>query len=398
MKLCYHMALYVSTLMSALCALAATTEVSPIADQCREDLAQRLKVPAADVTVEEVKAVTFPDGSLGLPRPGEMYTQALVGGHTLILKARNWPYLYTASAQTFRYGGPLDAWRFSALYIEPIPQEANLNGNLVQVSLAGTNPRMLLSEVNDFWPQPDGGILAKRRTSRSGHDLLYRPAKPDAETVRLGGAMDFAAATTNADATRWAAIRRPRVGTDWELAFGSLDGSESANVEPCDFPEGTRPAGLWWDEVGLVALLVSDDISGYYRKEPLEGGWERLPHYAPPGAGDFVLSRSETLDVETVEVEGKPVTRITRVWFTGDENPVATIEGLTLHAACLDPGQRFVLVSGRQDDKLRAYTVDLVSGEVLPTTPAEVQGPVKLYPIPPHVWLEIASVTVEREE
>lgn len=397
MKLCC-LTLCIGMLMSNLWALAAPTEVPPIAEQCREDLAQRLKVPVADVTVQEVKAVTFPDGSLGLSRPGEMYTQALVPGHTLILQVRNRPYLYTAGAQVFRYGGPLDAWRLSALYIEPIPQEANLNGNLVQVSLAGTNPRLLLSEVSDFWPQADGGILAKRRTSRSGHDLLYRPAKPDAETVRLGGAMDFAGATTNPEATRWAAIRRPRLGADWELAYGSLDGSESANVEPCDLPAGTRPSGLWWDEEGLVALLVADQISGYYRKEPLEGGWERLPHYTPPGTGDFVLSRSETLDVKTVEVDGKPVTRVTRVWFTGDENPVATIEGLTLHAAHLPPDQRFVLVSGRQqDDKLRAYTVDTVTGEVLPTTPEEVQGPVKLYVVPPHVWLEIANVTVEEE-
>lgn len=395
MKLYLPFALSVGLLVTGLPAMTAPTDVPPIADQCREDLAQRLKVPAADVTVEEVKAVTFPDGSLGLSRPGEMYTQALVPGHTIILKARNRPYLYTAGGKTIRYGGPLDAWRCSALYIEPIPEEANLNGNLVQVSLAGTNPRTVMSEVSDFWPQLDGGILAKRRTSRSGHDLLYRPATPNAEVVRLGGALDFAAAATNIEETRWAAIRRPRLGTDWELVSGSLDGSESANVEPCELPEGARPSGLWWDEEGLVALLVSDEISGYYRRKPLEGGWERLPHYAPPGTGDFVLSRSETLSVKTVEVEGKPVTRVSRIWFTGDENPVTSIEGLNLHAACFDPGQRFLLVSGRQDEKIRAYTVDLVTGELLPTTPDSVQGSTKLYLVPPHAWLEIGSVTVE---
>jgi len=271
-------------LAACLTLAAAQPEVPPITEQCREDLAQRLNQPVAEVTVEEVKAVTFPDGSLGLSRPGEMYTQALAPGHTLILKARNRKYLYTAGAQSFRYGGPLAAWQYSALYIESIPEEPNLNGNLVQVSLAGTNPRVLLAEVSDFWPQPDGGLLAKRRTSRSGHDLLYRPADPDTETLRLGGALDYAAAAVNPEKTHWAALHRPRLGADWELVTAPLaEGNaetpllenETADVKHYALPADTRPEGLWWDEEGLVALLTTGEIGNYYRLTE-EGGWRLL--------------------------------------------------------------------------------------------------------------------------
>lgn len=40
---------------------------------------------AARATVEVARAVTWPDGSLGCPRPGVSYTQALVPGYQVVL-------------------------------------------------------------------------------------------------------------------------------------------------------------------------------------------------------------------------------------------------------------------------------------------------------------------------
>jgi hypothetical protein len=393
MKLYRRLALSLGLLAACLATVAAQTEVPAIADQCRQDLAQRLSVPLAEITVEQAKAVTFPDGSLGLSRPGEMYTQALVAGYSLTLKASNWQYLYTASERSFRYGGPLDAWACSALYIEAIPDEPNMNGNLVQVSLVGTNPRTLLREVSDVWPQPDGGLLAKRRTSRSGHELLFLAPQPEAEVVRLAGAMDFVAAATNSAATQWAAVIRPRLGAGWELTIGALATPEQQDRQGFQLPDGARPLGLWWDQEQPVVLMTLNDKAAYYQLAGDEGGWDKLGWYDPPGAGDFVLSKSETLTVETVEVDGKPVTQVSRVWFTGDAHPMARIAGLAMSEAVLSSGQRFLLVTGRQDDKLRAYTVDIATGEVLPTTPEGIRGPVKLYLIPPRDWLEFGVVT-----
>jgi hypothetical protein len=51
------------------------------------DAATRLMVDPAAVTLVSIDAVTWNDGSLGCPKPGEMYTQALVDGHRIVVAA-----------------------------------------------------------------------------------------------------------------------------------------------------------------------------------------------------------------------------------------------------------------------------------------------------------------------
>ena len=43
-------------------------------------------VNAADVHLVSVQAETWNDGSLGCPQPGEVYTQALVDGHRIVVE------------------------------------------------------------------------------------------------------------------------------------------------------------------------------------------------------------------------------------------------------------------------------------------------------------------------
>ena len=49
------------------------------------DLAARQGVSREDIEVIEVREVTWRDGSLGCPRPGVNYTQALVNGQLVVL-------------------------------------------------------------------------------------------------------------------------------------------------------------------------------------------------------------------------------------------------------------------------------------------------------------------------
>ncbi|WP_225753866.1 hypothetical protein [Actinotalea sp. Marseille-Q4924] len=51
------------------------------------DLAERLGVEPASVTVVRDEAVTWRDGSLGCPAPGMAYTQALTPGRLVVLEA-----------------------------------------------------------------------------------------------------------------------------------------------------------------------------------------------------------------------------------------------------------------------------------------------------------------------
>ena len=63
------------------------------------DLAGYLGVPAASVRVLQSQGVIFRDGSLGCPRPGEQYTQALVHGYRVLLTDGKRKYDYRADQQ-----------------------------------------------------------------------------------------------------------------------------------------------------------------------------------------------------------------------------------------------------------------------------------------------------------
>jgi hypothetical protein len=52
-----------------------------------EDAANRSTTARADIKVLSAEAVNWPDGSLGCPKPGMMYTQALVAGYRIVLQA-----------------------------------------------------------------------------------------------------------------------------------------------------------------------------------------------------------------------------------------------------------------------------------------------------------------------
>ena len=76
-----------------------TTDLDPIVRPLIADAAERLSVEPTQVTIVSVEAVTWSDGSLGCPRPGELYTQALVDGHRVVITA-------AGSTLDYRVTGP----------------------------------------------------------------------------------------------------------------------------------------------------------------------------------------------------------------------------------------------------------------------------------------------------
>jgi hypothetical protein len=63
-------------------------------NQAREDLARRLSVPADQVEVLEVRAVVWPDSSLGCPKPGRVYAQVLQEGLLIRLSVDREMFFY----------------------------------------------------------------------------------------------------------------------------------------------------------------------------------------------------------------------------------------------------------------------------------------------------------------
>lgn len=85
---------------------SSVTEVpKDVISKARAALVQQVGATAADsarvVTAEEVM---WPNGAIGCPQPGRMYTQALVPGYRVVFEADGQTYAYHASrAGTFKF-------------------------------------------------------------------------------------------------------------------------------------------------------------------------------------------------------------------------------------------------------------------------------------------------------
>jgi hypothetical protein len=60
----------------------------------RRDLADHTGVPADQIVVATVTPATWPDGSLGCPKPGIMYSQIVTPGYRIVLQVRGQTYEY----------------------------------------------------------------------------------------------------------------------------------------------------------------------------------------------------------------------------------------------------------------------------------------------------------------
>ena len=74
------------------------------------DAAERTGVAAGDIEVVESALVTWPDGSIGCPEPGVVYTQALVDGYRIVLDADGTQLTYhgATGADPFLCQSPAD--------------------------------------------------------------------------------------------------------------------------------------------------------------------------------------------------------------------------------------------------------------------------------------------------
>lgn len=344
-----------------------------IVDQCRADLAKRLVVPVREVKVIKNEPTTWPDAALGLPEPGKAYAQVQTPGWVLVLQAKDVQYLYTAGKKAVRYGGPLFAWSASMLFVQSVLNEANLNGDLYQCSLLGTNPVKIISGVSAYYPQANGMILVTRRTSRSSYDLLLVKAGEGDKAKTLLSSFYIGAAALNEKGDAWAAISRPQVGGGWQVVVSRI--GENIEKITLPLPDGMMPEQLAWSGEKLMLVISKPPVLpqlgsqlGCIETMPFADAptWKTTVIEMFPGLPPFMLNKSETLEVTQEGTEEKPVVEVTRVWFTGDRTVKATIKGLTLRGYDL-VGAGYVLVWGEQDGKQAAYTVNISTGEIIPT-------------------------------
>ena len=83
---------------------AKVAGLEPLLNKISADLSRRQNIPLEQISVKTVQVVTWPDGSLGCPQPGMMYTMSLVDGYQIILVANGQTFFYhTAGRDQFIY-------------------------------------------------------------------------------------------------------------------------------------------------------------------------------------------------------------------------------------------------------------------------------------------------------
>lgn len=343
---------------------AAKAADAAIVAKCKADLARRLKLQAREIKVIETQATTWPDAALGMPEIDKVYAQVQTPGWKIILDAQGTPYLYTTSTKAIKYGGPVALWMYSMLYVMPVPDDPDLNGDLYQCSLLGTNSTRLVSGVTDYYPQQQGAVIIKRRTSRSSHELLYIKAGDAGKANPLYSAFDFGAAAFNEKQDTWAGFVRPAVAAAWNVVVARI-GQEDAKTLP--LPDGVQPGQIAWSGDKVMILVKKDKGMACYEITPTAETpeWKSVGAHLFPGLKFYMLNKSESLEITQITENGKPSVEVARVWFTGDRKVKAKINGLTLRGDDLF-GMRYAFIWGELNAKPATYTVDIETGEVIP--------------------------------
>ena len=78
------------------------TVPAPLLEKMLEDAQRRTGVPRSQLEIISTEKVTWNDGALGCPQPDRMYTQALVPGYRISIRASGQTLDYHA-AETGRF-------------------------------------------------------------------------------------------------------------------------------------------------------------------------------------------------------------------------------------------------------------------------------------------------------
>jgi hypothetical protein len=239
--------------------------------------------------VQSVEAVQWPNGALGLPEPGMMYTQAIVDGHRIVLRAEGRSFVYHAGGGTSaRYAGivyPEDAELSVLALSRTEPTDGNNFFHLHRIDPETGQRQVVVEFVADFAATPDGrDLLIKRRTSRSTHLVMH--VGPDGTTTDLGSAFDYQDMALRPDGEMVAYWTRPSVTN--RAVFLSIRARPWADGMPIlpDIP-GVRtgefsPGTLVWTDDGLAFTVRTDrGARSFYWTE--DGGIQELGSFAVLG-------------------------------------------------------------------------------------------------------------------
>jgi hypothetical protein len=157
-----------------------------------------------------------------------------------------------------------------ALYIEPLPDEPNGNGRLMAIDLAARR-RPVLDHCSGFAVSSEGWVLAKRRTSRSTHDLLLARRGADPTVIMQG--FDFEALAFSLTDSSYACLLQPHAGEPFRLCRGLPPGEPRV----LDWAPSCRVGnGATIRLAGAALVLTEPDPEGLPKVTLLDLGNERI--------------------------------------------------------------------------------------------------------------------------
>lgn len=229
------------------------------------DLAARLAIAPEDITVLEVGEVRWPDGSLGLPEPGMVYTKAIVPGLRIILGALDRAFEYHSSAGgPPRYAGVAypDDPEVTVLHLARVePTDGNNFFDLRRVTPTGADSETVVPLISSFAATPDGKDIAiVRRESRSGHMLGV--LHPNNEIAVWDRALDFSGLAWDESGSWLAYWRRGSLGESPTLFVRARWWDDNRPVELPGFAPGSfAPGKLAWTNDSLAVTIYPADGS-----------------------------------------------------------------------------------------------------------------------------------------
>ncbi|MFO8080584.1 MAG: hypothetical protein R6V07_09780 [Armatimonadota bacterium] len=262
---------------------------SPAVEAAVNDLAYRLNLQADEITVADVEQVEWPNGSLGLPEPGMMYTMMLVPGERIHLQAKGRTFEYRAGdGESVRYAGvayPDDADLSILAMSRTEPADGNNLFHLDRIEPDTQQRETAVEFVAGFVATPDGrDIIIKRRTSRSSHMIAH--ADDEGNVTELDGGFDFGRMAVRHDGEMLAYWVQPSLmDRDSRLQIRIGPSTENRVVEPAIpgvSPGDFRPGELAWTNDGL-AFTVRDDRGARSFYWTPDGGVEELGWFAVMG-------------------------------------------------------------------------------------------------------------------
>jgi len=282
-------------------------DAEPLVNLSIADLAKRLNVSSDEIAVQSVEATEFPDASLGVLEPGNVYAQVITPGYVIRLVVNGTVYEYHGSGDRVvavpEEEGRSPGGRITIKGAEVTAAQVTVRGQSTLPDGACVSAEFWADGVQqDWWPTgvcalveqgtwelmvalPEGVKL------RSGVQYMLRAYQPGGPNIVATFPFDLDAPPSQEPADD-PALLLPDAAEVLSQAASDLDGDGVAElVFLAGF--GGAPERLGYDFLELFILTLSasnDAVAGY------EVAWH---------SGPLVGDRAESLQVQDVNGDGR---------------------------------------------------------------------------------------------